>query len=158
MPFFRSLQDSTFTDWFLGSESVWAYPTVLTLHTVGLAILVGASIVIHLRILRVGATVPLTRLRPLFRYIWGGFALNLVTGLVLFVTQAADRVVDPVFCVKMGSIALALWFGVIVKRHAIDRADVSLATVRRNKWLAGAALTLWATAIVTGRLMAYLSK
>ena len=42
MAFFQSLQNSAFTDWFLGSSSIWTYPTVLTLHTVGLAMLVGA--------------------------------------------------------------------------------------------------------------------
>ena len=46
MSFFRSLQDSAFTDWFLGSDSIWTYPMVLTLHTVGMAMLVGASIVV----------------------------------------------------------------------------------------------------------------
>jgi hypothetical protein len=158
MSFFRSLQDSAFTDWFLGSDSVWTYPTVLTLHTVGLAILVGASIVIHLRILQVGAAVPLARLRPLYRFIWTGFTINLISGLVLFVTQAADRVVDPIFYIKMGSIALALWFGSIVRRRAIDRPDVPAREMGATKRLALASLALWTTAIVTGRLMAYLSK
>lgn len=158
MSFFRGLQDSAFTDWFLGSDSVWTYPTVLTLHTVGLAILVGASIVIHLRVLQVGTAVPLARLRPLYRFIWTGFAINLVSGLVLFVTQAADRVVDPIFYIKMGSIALALWLGSIVRRRAVDRPEVAVGEMRATKGLAVAALTLWTTAIVTGRLMAYLSK
>ena len=58
MAFFRSLQDSAFTDWFLGSSSIWTYPTVLSLHTVGMAILVGASFVVNLRILQVGSAVP----------------------------------------------------------------------------------------------------
>ena len=53
MSFFQRLQNSAFTDWFLGSPSIWAYPTVLTLHTVGMAILVGASFVINLRVLQV---------------------------------------------------------------------------------------------------------
>jgi hypothetical protein len=61
--FFRSLQDSAFTDWFLGSESIWTYPTVLTLHTIGMAILVGASFVVHWRILQVANGIPLQRLR-----------------------------------------------------------------------------------------------
>ena len=59
MSFFRALQDSAFTDWFLGSDSIWAYPTVLTLHTVGMAMLVGASIVVHLRVWQVGAAIPI---------------------------------------------------------------------------------------------------
>ena len=158
MSFFRSLQDSAFTDWFLGSESIWTYPTVLTLHTIGMAILVGASFVVHLRILQVANGIPLQRLQQLYRFIWIGFIINLTTGLVLFVTQAADRIVDPVFYVKIGSIAVALWFGVLVKRRAIDPGVVSPAATRQSRSLAAASLGLWIVAIVAGRLMAYLTS
>src|SRR4029450_2894692 len=103
MAFFHSLQNSAFTDWFLGSDSIWTYPTVLTLHTMGMAILVGASFVINLRVLQVAGGIPLQRLRPRCRLVWAGFVINLASGLVLFVTQAADRIVDPVFYVKLGS-------------------------------------------------------
>jgi hypothetical protein len=154
--FFESLQNSAFTDWFLGSESIWTYATVLTLHTIGLAILVAASVVIHLRVLDVGSTVPMARLTPLYRFIWVGFGINLVSGLVLFVTQAADRITDPVFALKMASIGVAMWIGVAVRRRALDRADGSTPRKALNKALSVAALGLWTTAIVTGRLMAYL--
>src|SRR5690242_7996185 len=123
MAFFRSLQESAFTEWFLGSSSIWTYPTVLTLHTMGMAVLVGASFVINLRVLQVAGEIPLRRLAPLYRVIWAGFVINLLSGLVLFVTQAADRVRDPVFYIKLGSIALALWCGVLVKRTSIDPID-----------------------------------
>ena len=156
MSFFRSLQDSAFTEWFLGSESIWTYPTVLTLHTVGMAILVGASFVVHLRILKVAAGIPLQRLRQLYRFIWIGFLINLTTGLVLFVTQAADRIVDPVFYVKLGSIAVALWFGALVKRRTIDPGDGPQIASGVSRSLAAASLGLWIVAIVAGRLMAYL--
>jgi len=156
MAFFRGLQDSTFTDWFLGSASIWTYPTVLTLHTIGMAILVGASFVVNLRVLQVAGEIPLQRLAPVYRFIWAGFVINLFSGLVLFVTQAADRVQDPVFYVKLGSIALALWFGVLVKRASIDAADAPQVTPPRSRRLAAAGLGLWTIAIVAGRLMAYL--
>jgi hypothetical protein len=155
---FRSLQDSAFTDWFLGSESIWTYPTVLTLHTIGMAILVGASFVVHLRVLHAANGVPLRRLQPLYRFIWIGFIVNLASGLVLFVTQAADRAVDPVFYVKIGSIAMALWFGALVKRRAIDPGAASPAASRQSRSLAAASLGLWIIAIVAGRLMAYLTS
>jgi hypothetical protein len=158
MAFFRSLQDSGFTEWFLGSDSIWTYPTVLTLHTVGMAILVGASYVINLRILQVAGAIPLQRLRPLYRFVWIGFGINLLSGLVLFVTEAADRIVDPVFYVKICSIAVALWFGMIVKRAAIDRPDGPERAPVRSRAFAAAALALWTVAIVSGRLMAYLKK
>jgi hypothetical protein len=157
MAVFRSLQDSAFTEWFLGSDSIWTYPTVLTLHTVGMAILVGASFVVNLRILQVAGAIPLQRLQPLYRFIWLGFAINLLSGLVLFITEAADRVVDPVFYIKLSSIAVALWFGVVVKRNVIDRPGPQRAP-GRSRSLAAASLALWTVAIVSGRLMAYLKK
>ena len=158
MSLFQRLQDSAFTDWFLGSPSIWAYPTVLTLHAIGMAILVGASFVVDLRVLQVAGAIPLRRLDPLYRFIWIGFTINLLSGLVLFVTEAADRVVDPVFYVKMGSIAAALWLGVVLKRRAIDRVDAPPVTTRMSRALAAASLGLWAIAIVAGRLMAYLKS
>jgi len=156
--FFRSLQNSAFTEWLLGSDSIWTYPTVLTLHTVGMAILVGASFVIHLRVLQVAGAIPLRRLLPLYRFIWIGFAINLLSGLILFVTEAADRIVDPVFYVKMASIAAALYLGVIVKRRAIDRPGAPEVTGGLSRSMAAASLALWTVAIVAGRLMAYLKS
>jgi hypothetical protein len=158
MALFQHLQNSAFTEWFLGSPSIWAYPTVLTLHTVGMAILVGASFVINLRVLQVSSALPLNRLQPLYRFIWIGFVINLLSGLVLFVTEAADRIVDPVFYIKMASIAAALLLGVLLKRRAIDRIDAPQVATVRSRSLAAAALSLWTIAIVAGRLMAYLKK
>src|SRR5262245_892204 len=122
-----------------------------------MAILVGASFVVHLRVLRVAQGIPLQRLRLLYRFIWIGFIINLTSGLVLFVTQAADRIVDPVFYVKIGSIAVALWFGALVKRRAINPRDAPQVATRQNRSLAAASLGLWIIAIVAGRLMAYLT-
>ena len=158
MAFFHSLQNSAFTEWLLGSDSIWAYPTVLTLHTVGMAILVGASFVIHLRVLQVAGAIPLRRLLPLYRFIWIGFAVNLLSGVILLVTEAADRVADPVFYVKMASIAAALCLGVIVKRRAIDSPGAPEVTTGSSRSLAAASLALWMIAIVAGRLMAYLKS
>ena len=158
MSFFQRLQNSAFTDWFLGSPSIWAYPTVLTLHTVGMAILVGASFVINLRVLQVSGLIPLHRLRPLYRFIWIGFTINLVSGLILFVSEAGARVVDPVFYVKMASIAVALALGGVVKRRAIDRTDAPQVATVQTRSLAAASLVMWTVAIVAGRLMAYLTK
>ena len=155
MSVFRSLQDSAFTNWFLGSDSIWTYPTVLTLHTVGLAMLVGASVVVDLRVLKVGAEIPLARLRPLFRVMAVGFTINLLTGLVLFISKAADLVVTPIFYVKLASICGALWLGLRLKRRIVERAAPSLGDIGAGRQMAAASLLLWTFAIVTGRLVAY---
>ena len=158
MSFFQRLQNSAFTDWFLGSPSIWAYPTVLTLHAIGMAILVGACFVINLRVLQVSGLIPLHRLRPLYRFVWVGLAINLASGLVLFVTEAADRVVDPVFYIKMASIGIALVLVMVLKRRSIDPPGSAQVASGQARSLAAASLTLWTIAIVAGRLMAYLKK
>src|SRR5262245_63151793 len=116
-----------------------------------MAILVGASFVIHLRVLQVADAIPLRRLLPLYRFIWIGFAINLLSGLALFVTEAADRVVDPVFHVKMASIAAALSLGVIVKRRALDPPGAPDVTTGLTRSMAAASVALWTIAIVAGR-------
>lgn len=157
MAFFESLQNSAFTDWLLGSESIWAYPTVLTLHTIGLAVLVGASTVLQLRLLGVGASVSFTQLRMLYSLVWLAFAVNLASGLALFVTQAADRVLQPLFYIKLASIAGALWMGHEAKRSIFDRSPAAGGVAASTRQKAVVVLGLWTTAIVSGRLMAYFS-
>ena len=155
MSVLRALQESWFTDWLLGTDSIWTYPLVLTMHTAGLAVLVGASTLVHLRLLGVGRGIPLRWFRVLYRFIRGGFLVNLVTGVMLFVTQAADRVVDPVFALKIGSIALALWVGVVARRRVIESSADPSVEPPQARWIAIGGLALWTVAIVTGRLMAY---
>ena len=48
---FASIEGSTLAAWVRESPSIWAYATILTLHTVGLAIVVGANVVVDLRLL-----------------------------------------------------------------------------------------------------------
>ena len=64
---------------------MWAMPTVLTLHTTGMAVLVGASWVLDLRLLGINRNVPLTAYRWVFRAVAIGLVVNLITGSSLFV-------------------------------------------------------------------------
>ena len=38
-----ALEHSAFSQWLLGSISIWAYLSVLTVHTLGMMVLVGRS-------------------------------------------------------------------------------------------------------------------
>jgi hypothetical protein len=144
--------------WTRESGSIWAYPTVLTLHTVGLGIVVGASAVVDFVLLGFAPRVRIPALTPLFRFIWWAFALNAATGVVLFVSEATDKSRQPVFYVKLGLIALALWNTALIQGIICRAADVlpSSAEARSGRRLAAASLGLWIGAIVAGRLMAYL--
>src|SRR6266853_5739645 len=74
--------------WVHESPSVWAQPTVLTLHTMGMGVLVGASWVLDLRLLGINRNVPLSAFRWVFRAVAISLAVNLVTGVLLFTARA----------------------------------------------------------------------
>src|SRR5688572_7609510 len=147
----RQLQDSAFSAWVLGADTIWSYPTVLTLHTVGLAILVGAAMVVDLRVLGIGSAVPARAIARLYGLVWLGFVVNLASGIVLFVVQAADRAVQPVFYVKLAFIAVAFGLALALRRHLSSPGGAPA----RARPMAIVSLACWAAAIVAGRLMAY---
>src|SRR5215813_13818780 len=109
-PFLHALQNSAFSAWVVGSDSIWAYPMILTMHTVGLGIVVGAAVIIDLRLLGVGPTIPIGEIERVFPLFWVGFLINLVSGLMLFVSEAADKATQPVFILKL----LFVLLGVVV--------------------------------------------
>jgi hypothetical protein len=152
----QRLQDSAFAMWVVGSDSIWAYPTILTLHTVGLAIIVGAAFVINLRVLGIGRDIPLPQMRKAFRFFWAGFAINLVSGLVLFAVAAVAKSRQPVFFIKLTLIAIAIVVTTRLRRRAFLPSDAGAASPGSARPLAIASLVLWTGAIVAGRLMAYL--
>lgn len=151
----RQLENSAFSQWVVGSESLLAYPTILTLHTVGLALVVGAAVVVDLRTLGVGDAIPLSTLTKAFRIFWIGFTINLISGLILFASEATTKGVQPVFYIKLTLIAAALVITSAIRRRTIDR-PANQAKAPSARPLAIASLALWGAAIVAGRLMAYL--
>ena len=138
--------------WLRESNSIWAYPTMLTLHTVGLALLVGASAALDLRVLGWGQALALADLRPLFRWMWIGFWVNALSGVVLLAADATTKAAAPMFLIKLGLVGV----GVVVM--AAQRREVfapSAAVTPTAKSLAAVSITVWFVAIAAGRLMAY---
>jgi len=158
MEFFTWLQDTNFAHWVASSPSLLAYPTILTLHTVGMAIVVGTCVVIDLRLLGVGGDgVPLKALRGAPQLVWSGFLINAATGLALFTTDAEHKATQTVFFVKLTLIFLALVVYARIRRLVFrEPVSLTLPVSAEVKALAILSLILWTGATVAGRLMAYL--
>lgn len=151
------LEGTALATWTRESPSLWAYPSVLTLHTVGLAIVVGVSAVVDLRLLGVARAVPLAALRPAFPLIAVGLGVNGTTGVLLLIAAATTKAVQPVFWIKLGLIAAALCATGLARRELYADAEVAGARASvRARAIAAGSLVLWAGAIAAGRLMAYL--
>lgn len=150
-----SLDQSSFSTWLLSSNSIWAYPTVLTLHTFGMMVLVGAALMIDLRLLGFGRGIPISSLERLFRVMWGAFWLNLVTGTMLFVADASKRATQPLFLIKLLLVAAGITTIVLLRRRVFDGAKEPLVISGAARRLAAASLLVWSGAVTAGRLLAY---
>jgi hypothetical protein len=152
------IDQSAFATWVRESPSLWAYPGIITVHTVGLALLVGTNAVIDLSIL---SSVPRTALAPmtkLFPIMWIGFWLNALSGVALLVADASAMVTNPVMWIKFGFIILAV-LNMRLITHGVFRGLSGEAPVSfRGKALAASSLILWMGAIVAGRLTAYIGQ
>ncbi len=159
MELLTALEASRLSIFLRESTSVWAYPTVLMLHTAGLALLVGLNAALDLRLLGVGRGVPLDAVETWFPVIWIGFWLNLVTGVMLFATDPIRLGTTTIFFSKLGIVAAAVVLIPFLRRAvhggAAGRAPSISPGARACALLS---LLLWTAAIVTGRFMAYVSE
>jgi hypothetical protein len=148
------LDQSAFSTWLLSSNSIWAYPTVLTLHTFGMMVLVGSALMIDLRLLGFGRGIPLSSLERMFRVMWGAFWLNLATGTMLFIADASKRGTQPLFLIKLALVASGITTIVLLRRRVFVGSE-PLVISAAAKRLAVTSLLVWSAAVTAGRLLAY---
>lgn len=155
MPSFLTwLQDLPFSAWVAESDSIWGYAFMLFVHAVGMGMTAGLGFVMCLRLLGVGVAIPVSAMRSLFGVFWIGFYLNLVTGLILFMTDATGIARVPVLYVKLACLALAL-LTMARLRSFIDSAGSDGVVPPSVKKTAVACIVLWLGVITAGRLVAY---
>jgi hypothetical protein len=136
-PLFAWIEGTGLSTWLRESPSLWAFPFVLILHTVGLAFLVGANVMLDVRVLGLARGVPLRTLERYGLVMWTGFWVNAVSGVLLLI---------------------AIGLGMAAKLRGRLRAlPVPEAQVLppRLQALAVASLVCWAAGITAGRLLAY---
>jgi hypothetical protein len=157
MDFLLWLEQTGFSEWVRESSSLFAYPTILFLHTIGLATVVGVNAGIDLRILGFAPEVPVAPMTRMFPVMWVAFGINALSGTALLIADATTKLTSPVFLVKMIFIALALVNLQLLKTRVfgdpfIDKTPPSANT----RILAVTSLIFWLGAITAGRLMAYI--
>ena len=140
-------------------ESAWLYPTVESLHVVGLALLVGSIFVVDLRLVGIGRNVPLKALLAFVLPVTLSCLLLVVpTGLLLFIAHASDLIGNRAFLVKLtllfAAAINALMFHVGPYRQAIDQAP-GAASGAATRASAIASMGLWIAVIIAGRMIAY---
>ena len=157
MDFLAGIENSGFATWVRESSSVWAYPTVLFLHSIGLGFLVGVNAAINLGILGFTPRLPLAPFEKFFPVMWFGFWVNAASGVVLLMIDATTFLANPVFYFKIVFIGLAIVVLRLLQKKVFRDPLLDKRPMPMNvKILAGVSLLLWTGAITAGRLTAYI--
>jgi hypothetical protein len=145
--------------WIRTNSSVFAYPGILLLHTIGMGIIVGVSAGIDLRILGLAPAIRLAPLEKFLPVLWFGFWINAITGTLLLIADASGKMTNPDFWVKMVFIALAVINLRMLKTQVFRDPQIDKGTLSTHvKILAATSLFFWLGAITAGRLLAYVGQ
>ena len=139
-----------FLIWLRESPSIWAYPTVFFLHTIGLIFTAGASIIINTRLLGALPELPVAPLARYLRPIWIGFWVTTMSGVIMVASDLQSKLGNRLFPLKMIFVALAVVITALLRRR-IEQSSLSGST----RAFAAASLVCWLGAIAAGRFMAY---
>jgi uncharacterized membrane protein len=147
--FCRWLQDSSFIAAINGTS--WTAAALEIVHYFSMFILVGSMVIVDLRVLGlVGRRQDATDLAGrLFPWIWISFALNFLSGFLMFAGSAISYYRNDVFYDKIVVIVLALVTNIIVQQR-VSRWNRLPAMPASAKVLAAVSIVLWIGAIVAG--------
>jgi len=137
------------------SDSLWwGYAWWLFVHAVGMGLTAGIGFIVCLRLLGVGRQIPLSSLRVLFPLFWVGFYVNLLSGTLLFMTDATGIARVWELYAKLVCLVLAL-VAMSRLRRFVDSTDGDAMIPPSIQKTAVACLVLWLAGITSGRLIAY---
>ena len=134
------------------SSTQWGYPIILSLHAIGMAIMVGVSLMLCARVLGFASTIPLSSFTPYWSIGLIGFVINFLSGSALFFGNASELYFNLAFRVKIVMVILGLTFTKLMVKKAMSSPSEN---DKRHKTLAVVALLCWVFAIIAGRLIGY---
>jgi hypothetical protein len=157
----------TFLNWLESSqlaefirESEWAFPAIESVHVIALALVVGTIAIVDLRLLGLASTSrPYAELsREVLPWTWVSFALAVISGSLMFISQPIGYFGNPAFRIKVLLLCLAginmLVFQFITGRGA-SRWRGEDAVPLSGKIAASLSLALWITVVFLGRWIGF---
>ena len=151
-----SLEQSALGLWVMTSPA--GYYIMLGFHATGLAMLVGSVMVIDLRILGFVRGIDEKAMAGLVKFAWLGLAINVLSGISIFIGEANKAFYSNSFRVKIllmvcGVISTAILNKTVLQPTFHQGGEaVSQSSARMQ---AKISLALWASVIIVGRLMSY---
>ena len=88
--FLLALQSNPVSTFVRESDSLLAFPTVLTIHAFAYCFILSSNAIVSGRILGFAKIIPVKPLRRLFPVMWGGLIVTAITGTLLVMASLAD--------------------------------------------------------------------
>lgn len=135
-------------------QARWTYAAVNASHILGLALLLGATVPLNLRLLGLWPRVPLAPLaRVLVPVAAAGLMLAVTAGLALFSVRASEYAGLTVLQIKLALVAAGTLSALVLhRRHGIELRTAGPLRLRLH---AIVSLACWLGALVCGRLIAF---
>ena len=137
-------------------KSAWLFPLIEAIHLLGLGLIGGAVLVVDLRLLGLGlrrqSVAQLARdAQP---WLIGSLVLMIITGSLLFLSEAIKCYYHPAFWLKMTSLFLAIVFTFTVQRK-VTMADQTRVRPLWGKVVALVSVLLWSGVGIGGRWIGF---
>lgn len=141
-------------------ENVNAFPLIETVHVIAITLVLGTIMIVDMRLLgfashRRGANRLIVELLP---YTWVAFVLAVISGSLLFISNAPAYAANLEFQLKLVAIAAAginmMIFHITVYRR-IGEWDEDLPPPTSAKIAGALSLVLWVTVIFLGRWIGF---
>jgi len=137
----------------------YGWPSLETLHFIGLSLLIGVILLIDLRMLGVMKNVAFPALHRLLPWAILGFGTNLVTGILFFVASPDQYDQNMAFAWKMILVMLAganaLYFTLFDEAWVLKPGDDAPLTA---KAVAVSAIALWLGVLYFGSMLPFLGN
>ena len=153
---FQTIEESGLSSWIRDSPSIFAFWFILSVHAIGMGLLVGASAIIDLRLLGVARDLPLLPLKGLYPIIWAGFWIQVLSGTLLLIAYPTKALTNLDFYLKLLLIGLAVFVMRVIKKRVFSDETLSeAAMMAKGKALAVWSLVFWTGVVTAGRFLAY---
>jgi len=136
-------------------SSTWLFPVIETFHLFALAMLGGAVLLVDLRLFGVGLRQPVAQIALVARpWLFSGLAVMIISGVLLFLSEAVKLYSSEAFWMKMTFLLLAIVFTFTVRRKVVF-ADEAQGPRLLNKLVAIVSVSLWLGVGIGGRWIGF---
>jgi hypothetical protein len=138
------------------AQSGSGYYVMLSLHAMGLAMVVGIVVMLDLWVLGLMRGIKAQAAAGLVRFAWVGLAINALSGLALFFSEANKAFYSISFRIKIALMLLGVISTLVLNKTVFQPALSAVAPLPSHaKSQARLSIALWLSVIVVGRLMSY---